>query len=1158
MKNKLYLIISIFILWHQVNAEVPIKSAKEYLYILLHGEDGKNSDASYKIFSEGPGGGLKSVLENTYNLSGYVFAYQMSKPSGSLATWTREFGDLSDSNSMLNRARREHKEYLKKVMNISNEDSLEIHTPKTFIVIAHSYGGLAVREFICSQYYNGNIKTLITVNTPHSGSEYPYILEVLETRTAVGRLEKIGTNALKSVDAKNALTKAIQTAYNLKKTYDSIAELLDELKRFKTTINNIEYKINTAEKRIRIYYPAISMSDLTKTLSSSINQIKDISNTRPNFETPKISIQTNAVIQIKDACRLYKTLCDSTAATYRDNRLGQLYSTFYDFERSGNGRLEDLLNNSENDNSISSTLFIPEEFSRAFDPAKFVSYQIAISTITAFDYPTIYSNTYSVLTRPTIFLSGNSGAINAYEEIKTVLAYADSFSEDAEAISDFNIPKIQKAPFDILLQNPLVKSLNSIQNARNSIAKLGDIPIKFENAVSICSELFSTITNIKAVLDNTNEAEFYESLESLKSAQDAIRYCFEDPQLKILFNRIALLKKYQRALTSLQGLKTQNKIALKIDKGSVSCDLEAVKQFPKIITRLNISGKIEADVPNTQTPIVTVDYPDINLKRAKAFLSLLEGPEIPLMPPVTGEIPSITIPSINLKIFDSPAGIDIDLYEKTYALVQSVSDCIDAFKDAVDIYYDIKDMASNIKSYVNKLNPNNKTGTGDSNDKGQAIVDGGADLLSSLLIGMCVAKFIKPAENAAASSASFSAIGKNLGKALVDGLWKEIESGGILEVGFAEATVRSTSAKASDPSMAAISSDGMTIRSMRSEMPIHYQDTAINKTKYRIVYTSGVLTPTKSGTKTIDMVSGSGGTEALIRGQIEAELDKALNDIKSQLSKKIKEAVKNSFNDVKIPQAAENVLINGTKPGGDFKAAVDMAKRYGVMEAYRNIIEKESGALIDASMDKLTEILSDLGNEALDQVFDKLKDLEVVKKGMDFLDKLNPGMIISLYNTISTSDKDLSIGQKIFALYYSPLLKLGLYNNGDFISTAKSQQGNDVLLFNQAADIKRYQYKVSDPLGPFAGIAALGLALDVAYYTTLATFPASAEPIRLTKIVSINLLSVITALSKKEELKTYFIDGHKEAVLALCNQRKLDDMLFEKPYVSIRLPKGNK
>ena len=111
--NSLF-ILAILLSWISIYAGLPIKAARSYLYILIHGEDGKKSGKTHRVFTSGSvTGGLKAYLEGRYDLKGFVYAFQMPDPSAALDTWTREFGDPDNSNSWLNRARNQHKEFLK-------------------------------------------------------------------------------------------------------------------------------------------------------------------------------------------------------------------------------------------------------------------------------------------------------------------------------------------------------------------------------------------------------------------------------------------------------------------------------------------------------------------------------------------------------------------------------------------------------------------------------------------------------------------------------------------------------------------------------------------------------------------------------------------------------------------------------------------------------------------------------------------------------------------------------------------------------------------------------------------------------------------------------------------------------------------------------------
>jgi hypothetical protein len=367
--------------------------------------------------------------------------------------------------------------------------------------------------------------------------------------------------------------------------------------------------------------------------------------------------------------------------------------------------------------------------------------------------------------------------------------------------------------------------------------------------------------------------------------------------------------------------------------------------------------------------------------------------------------------------------------------------------------------------------------------------------------------------------------------------------------------LRSASVRASDPVLAAITTGGETIGGLRSALPLNFPDTALNQAKYRIIATGGVLTPGKGGTQALDFVCGSGGTQTLIRGKIQAEIEEIIDDLKTKLADKVNNKINGEIH--RLSDAAKKAMADGLKPGGDFAAAVDTAKINGCFDQYREMIEGQTEGLVNETANRLAAFIDKVGGRALDEIASRLKNLEALQKGADFLDKLNPGMVVSLYKTVSSADPELSLGEKIFALYYSPLLKLGLYDNGDFVSTKKSQLGDDVLLFNNAQDVLKYEFKASDPLAPFAGIAAMGLGLDAAYYLSLSAFPAAAEPIRIAKISAVNILSIVVAVAKQKELSAYFAQGHKAGISLLYQPGRMDEMMFDKPWVSVQSPDGD-
>jgi len=215
MKKSIFILSAILILLFS-GIGYPIEEVKpfpKYLIVLVHGintsrgiflghgENGSildpNDEKPEKSF-----GDLKGYLENNLGLNGYVYAYTFSQRDGSIALEGKEVGDRSyhnkagdeiDGGGRLNYLHGTHKQipsYATKIAKNSGNcwfeqaredfksdffkkykrDPTEEEIPKKYILIAHSMGGLAAREYIFSDYYQNDVAALITIDTPHEGA----------------------------------------------------------------------------------------------------------------------------------------------------------------------------------------------------------------------------------------------------------------------------------------------------------------------------------------------------------------------------------------------------------------------------------------------------------------------------------------------------------------------------------------------------------------------------------------------------------------------------------------------------------------------------------------------------------------------------------------------------------------------------------------------------------------------------------------------------------------------------------------------------------------------------------------------------------------------------------------------------------------------------
>jgi pimeloyl-ACP methyl ester carboxylesterase len=156
-----------------------IKPSPNYLVILVHGI-AENID----IFESDESGYLKPYLENSLNLPGYVYSYDFVDNVGSNVDAADELG-----NQMIPQAINDFKAWYAGKNHISVSKVPQSVIPQKVVLIAKSMGGLASRVYLTSDYYHDDVKKLITLDTPHLGSDavvYKRLSWAPDTLTANG------------------------------------------------------------------------------------------------------------------------------------------------------------------------------------------------------------------------------------------------------------------------------------------------------------------------------------------------------------------------------------------------------------------------------------------------------------------------------------------------------------------------------------------------------------------------------------------------------------------------------------------------------------------------------------------------------------------------------------------------------------------------------------------------------------------------------------------------------------------------------------------------------------------------------------------------------------------------------------------------------------
>lgn len=161
-----------------------MKPSPNYLIILVHGI-GENND----VFTTRGYGDLENHLKNNLGLDGYVYRYAVKDRYDSNLFAAQQIGHTTEAETWfyngnfyekkgdirwLSQAREDFKIwYAKDILHNSNHPELvpESVIPNKYIIIAHSMGGLAVRSYLTSDYYDNDVKKLITIDTPHLGAD---------------------------------------------------------------------------------------------------------------------------------------------------------------------------------------------------------------------------------------------------------------------------------------------------------------------------------------------------------------------------------------------------------------------------------------------------------------------------------------------------------------------------------------------------------------------------------------------------------------------------------------------------------------------------------------------------------------------------------------------------------------------------------------------------------------------------------------------------------------------------------------------------------------------------------------------------------------------------------------------------------------------------
>lgn len=170
---------------------IDVAPSTDYLIVLVHGVI-SNKDAFDGIK------GLKTFLVNELKLDGYVYAYSFTANRGSIIDEASELGNPNNSQYWIGKAKQEFRTTFP-----------GRPVPNKIILICHSMGGLAARYYTTSDYYQNDVKKLVTLDSPHIGFDLmPYLKKTGFWEMLAKQAYTSGTDAyLKSIE--DQVTKGI-------------------------------------------------------------------------------------------------------------------------------------------------------------------------------------------------------------------------------------------------------------------------------------------------------------------------------------------------------------------------------------------------------------------------------------------------------------------------------------------------------------------------------------------------------------------------------------------------------------------------------------------------------------------------------------------------------------------------------------------------------------------------------------------------------------------------------------------------------------------------------------------------------------------------------------------------------------------------------------
>lgn len=1255
-KGTLFFLLLILAVLQLSAQEIIMKPANNYLYLLVHGEDGKSKTNSYRLFtsendgqiseadnlSQTPGNeGLKRFLEQRYNIAGNVFAYQFGNPSASIEILAQEFAEW------FSRAQEDWKK------NHPNQNP-----PDRFIIITHSTSGLVVREYLTNLYNPSyKIDLVITVNSPHEGTPYPEVLQELKGRTIGNKLQKVAKN---SFDATMASTEAkgligdINSYYKYGKAalgiYNSGKDLYDAINSMRTSLASRVDAIQSQAKQVKSDLNASSNLSITNAYEFIQKQLQaqtKISETDIQNYFSKVKDLKPAINSIR-----IKVLVDNIdLEPWFEWMVMQFGNTF------PGDNLSRVITQKD---AIKKWLEIDQV--KPFLKAKLPENQIPDSDFDVFenDISTALTNNFS---KPFVLLSDIQNLKSFLQDVNT--------STNTASLPNFN--DVQNTIQNKLNSIKIELNLNTFESLTQNISGLKSLQISASNPASIqtaAEKLILILADLQKLTNASSPNAVKVKLGNIKADLEMIGTQLKNTEiLKSLGAVETTIQTLQSLKSNLANLGDLSIPAIKTPNMPQNAQLKSIADGCALsLERIDGNVSLEntaflkfwglATIARAQNIKIEIETKTANSSE-KTPIAILNETKLP-------DLSDLTI----FKTIDDV----YELSQNTFTLCQ----------DILDVAGKAKDLKSQVSSIFSK---DKSTQTTSSADGGSEPAFNAGDAISVLMMVGSLAKLFGNAEDKMTASAAFNKAIKKFLSEMSKNIWKEVMSGAITEIAFASAVQDKTNISPSDPIMENISkkSDSKVNKMLDSLMK---DEKAMPR--FAVVYTQGVLTPTMDEASKLGWNGGTAFATDFLKAKVNEIIEAAVSEAKKKIQARVDDAINKGLNqltnsgeidlwkDTKITpniqltteyaallkmddnqllseinansnlrsqmaNISKNMSANLASIAGidqislsdalknkddlgkyldlseamnnksatfdamrmeiailsnpssqwqemikkhyaptdvvkakelipkirsclqnkDLAGAMMLAGEIGAQKSIKNIITASimanaSGAVLDKVMEQVSALLND-AMAPLIAATDKLmgEGIKAAQKQLgDFGALLDPQMLLSIYGAVKNiSNYDgMSVGAMLFSLFASPSIKLALYDNGDFYVPASSAKGENVALFKAAKDIQRYAITVSDPLSPFIGVIALGLALEIARH--FVPEPATQEALRIAKIVAISGLSIAILVVKQDELQAYFTGPHREGIRSLYknqenNRPLIENMLFTKPVVGI-------